>query len=319
MISINKIIAGITIFCTAAMAGNEITSGFEYLRTDFCPRTAATSNAFLSATGDISTLFVNPAGMAFLEQPQYTFNYTNYILDINGGMAGYAQKYGKLGIVSIGLVYMNYGTFDYTDENANSTGETFSANDLALGIGIANHLDEQFTYGVNLKYAFSKIENYNASAIALDFGLMYAAPFQENLNFAVSVQNLGSNFEYYDSHKETLPMSIRIGFSKKLAHLPLEFAASLNDLNVRADNILDRIKRFSVGGEFTLSEMLRLRLGYNNNLHSGFNDISSSKFGGVSGGLGIYWKSFRFDYAYSNFSALGTIHRFGITGSLDQF
>lgn len=298
-------------------ANNNLTSGFEYLRTDFSPRTAGMSHAFTAVTNDVSAMFVNPGGLAFIEQKQFTFNYSNYLLDINGGSAAYAQPLEPLGILSVGLIYMNYGEFQESDENANLVGRTFSANEIALGIGISNHLDQHFSYGLNLKYAFSKIHDYIASALAFDFGLIYTAPFQEDLNIAFSMLNLGSNFEYYAETKESLPLSLRLGFSKKLAHLPLEIAASLNDLNIKSDGFFDRFKRFSIGGEFRLSDLLRLRLGYNNDLHNNFARTSDDKFGGVSGGIGIYWKNMRFDYAYSNFSSLGSIHRFGISGALE--
>jgi hypothetical protein len=296
---------------------DNITSAFEFLRTDFNPRTSAMSNSFLSPTNDVSTMFVNPAGLSYLEQDQYAINYTNHILDINGGMAVYARKFPKYGVLSVGVLYMDYGDFEATDENAKLLGKQFGANDFALGIGIANPLDDQFSYGINLKYAFSKLESYNASAIAFDFGLHWAVPYTDNLSFAVTLMNIGRQFVYYKDTKETLPVDFRIGVSKKLAHLPLEIAASLNELNVETDKSLDLIKRFSIGGEFTLSKKLRVRLGYNNDLHNNFESTDDYRFGGVSAGFGFYFKKYRIDYSYSNYGALGGINRFGFFGSLD--
>jgi hypothetical protein len=91
----------------------------------------------------------------------------------------------------------------------------------------------------------------------------------------------------------------------------------LNELNVVSDKFFDRFKRFAFGGEFTLSERLRFRLGYNNDLHSNVESTNDYRFGGISAGFGLYIKKFRIDYAYSNYGALGGINRFGITGSLD--
>ncbi len=304
---------------SAANANNGLTSGFEFLRTDFSPRTTAMSTAHLGLRGDLNTMFINPAGMAYLKNQQYGFNYTNYLLDISGGFAGYARPVEKLGLLTVGLIYMDYGSFDETNEYAEITGETFSANELALGVGVANRLDKHFVYGVNLKYAFSKISQYNASAVAIDFGLSYSAPFMEDLYFSFVLRNLGYNFEYYNNTEETLPLSLSMGFNKKLAHLPLDIGASVKDLNVQTDPFWERILRFSVGGEFTMSEALRLRLGYDHDVHSGLdleNETTGKKFGGLAGGLGIYWKDYRFDYAYSNYGGLGNVHRFGIRGTL---
>lgn len=310
------LLSGVVLF-----AGNYTTSAFEFMRTDFNPRSAAMGNAFIALRGDISGLQLNPAGLAYLEQRQYFFNGTNYLLDIYGGSAGYAQRFTRLGVIALGINYMDYGNFNETDEYALESGKSFSANDFALTLGLSDKLDEQFSYGVNVKYAFSQIHDYNASAIALDLGLIYAAPFEPDLYVAFSVNNIGSNFEYYGATKEALPLNMRFGVTKKLAHLPLEIGASLNDLNVEADRWSDRLKRFAIGGEFRLSEMLRLRLGYNNDLRSSLEmtttSTNSSKFSGLSGGVGIYWKNFRFDYSFSNFSALGSIHRFGLAGWID--
>ena len=298
-------------------AQDNLTSAFEFLRTDFNPRTAAMSNAFLSPVNDVSAMFVNPAGLSYIEKDQFVISYTNHILDINGGLAAYARKFQKYGVLSAGILYMDYGDFEETDENAQPLGRQFGANDFALAFGIANHLDDKFSYGVNLKYAFSKLADYNASAIALDFGLYWAVPFTDDLSFAVTLTNIGRQFEYFQDTRENLPANLRVGISKKLAHLPLEVAASLNELNVETKDNLELIKRFSLGGEFTLSEKLRVRLGYNNDLHNSIESTNDYRFGGVSAGFGIYFKSFRLDYAYSNYGALGGVSRFGIFGTLD--
>jgi long-subunit fatty acid transport protein len=275
------------------------------------------AGSYITMNNDLNAMFINPAGMANLQQKNYSFNYTNYLLDINGGTAAYNHMLPGIGVLAVGVQYMNYGDFDYTNTEAVATGETFSAHDFALIVGLANHLSQEFSYGVNLKYVFSKIENFSASAVALDFGLIYKAPFVDDLLLALTFRNLGTNFSYYKKTKEQLPQSLRIGGSKKLAHLPLEISLSLNDITQDADTFADFIKRFSLGGEFRMSEMLRLRVGYDYDLQEGLSNETDRKFGGISAGAGINWKSFRFDYAYSNFSVLGNVHRFGISGTIN--
>ncbi len=297
-------------------AGGRLSSGFEFLRTDFSPRTAAMSRSFQTIRGDLSTVFTNPAGMVYSEGRQFAFYYSNYLLDINGGLAGYAQPIKGLGVMTVAVTYFDYGTLDETNEFAEKTGFTFSAYDFALSVGLSDHLDDNFSYGVNLKYAFSKIENYNASAIAADFGLLYKVPFDKNLYFGVTLLNLGTNFEAYAGNKEPLPMSLNVGISKILAHLPLEWSVSLKDLNETRENFWDYFKEFSIGGEFRISESLRLRLGYDNGLNKDLKANNTQKFGGLSLGMGINWTKYRLDYSYSNYGTLGSIHRIGIKGTL---
>ncbi len=301
-------------------AGN--TAGFEFLRTDFSARSAALGSAFLTVRGDLNGLSLNPAGLAFLEDRQFVFNYTNYLIDINGGMAAYSQQVPYLKRAAISVTYMDYGQFDETDQFAVNTGRTFTANDFALAITQADHLDEQFSYGISTRLAYSKIDDYTAAAWLFDFGLIYKATFQSELYFAASLQNLGWQLDSYSESsniKEPMPTSLNVGVSKKLAHLPLEISFRLQKLNQHSENWYDRFKRFSVGGEFRFSDHFHLRLGYNNEQHESLqSDVSTQgKFAGFSAGVGLFVKQFRIDYAFSNFEFLGNVHRFGISGSLN--
>ncbi len=294
------------------------TYGFEFLRTDFSPRMAGMGGAFLTMRGDLNGLSRNPAGLAALTNQQFVFNYANYLLDINGGQASFSTEVPYLKRIAVSVVYMDYGNFEETDQYAVSTGQTFSASDFALALTQAGHLDASFSYGITSKLVYSSIQNYNATALLFDFGLLYKAGFEKDLYFAVTLTNLGWNLDTYAGTKSPLPTSLNVGFSKKLAHLPLEVSAQLYDLNRSSANWYDRFKRFSAGGEFRLSEHLHLRFGYNHEQHQSLQTESASQgnFGGISAGVGLFWKNFRFDYAFTNFEYLGTVHRIGISGKL---
>jgi len=297
------------------LAGNG-TAGFEFLRIDFNPRSSAMAGAFVAMRGDISTVLHNPAGMAYTEERLFNFDYVNYLLDIGGGQAAYSQRIADLGQITGLVTYFNYGSFDETTEFAQKTGNQFSANDVAFGLSYADVLEEMFSYGVTMKYVHSKIDVYTASALAFDFGLLYEAPFEQDLFFGLSVLNVGTSLAAFIATKESLPLSVRLGMSKKLAHLPLEYNIALNDLNVSEDSIWDRLKKFSIGGEFTISELIRLRLGYNNDIHQGLDTGTGAGFSGVALGLGLHFDQYRFDYGFSSFGDLGTTHRFGLSGSI---
>ena len=217
--NMKKIILSIFLLTQLSIADTGLTSGFEFLRTDFNTRTAAMGSSYLTMNGDATALFINPAGLANIQQQNFSFNYLNHILDINGGNAVYNRVFPKIGVLTAGVIYMDYGDFTETDDYAVPTGRTFSAYDFAFVLGLANHLDEQFSYGVSLKYIYSRLEDFSASAVAMDFGLLYRVPFVEDLLLAVTLTNWGTNFSYYEDTKEQLPLRFRVGVSKKLAHL----------------------------------------------------------------------------------------------------
>ena len=297
----------------AAAAGTG-TSGFEFLRTDFSPRSSAMGGAFLALRGDVNGIFQNPAVMAYTAERQFCFNYTNYLLDISGGQAGYTQRLNGHGQISAAILYLNYGSFKETDEFTNASGRSFSAGDLALAVSYADYLEDRFTYGVTLKYIHSKIDTYTASAVGLDLGLIYEAPFSNDLYLGIALLNIGRALSAYVDTRESLPLSLKFGVSKKLAHLPLVYDLSFYDLNRTEAKFLDRLKKFAIGGEFTLSQLFRLRLGYDHDLHQDL-DTPSAKFSGVSLGFGVVWRTYRFDYSFSSYGDLDNAHRFGIQGS----
>jgi hypothetical protein len=293
----------------------EGTSGFEFLRTEYSSRAASMGRAFVAMRGDINGLYHNPSGMAFLNQDQFVVNYTDYLVDFGGGFAAYSHRLSGSGQLSGSVIWMNYGDFDETDEFAQQTGRSYGAYDLAFALSYADILEDYFSYGVTIKYVHSKIDMFTADALAFDFGLMYSAPFDDNLYFGISLLNVGRPLSAFVETKESLPKSLRFGVAKKLEHLPLELNVALNDLNVSESNFWDRLAKFSIGGEFTLSQVIRLRLGYENELHSDLDTGQGSGFAGVSMGFGLHWNDYRFDYGYSSYGDLGGTHRIGIYGS----
>jgi hypothetical protein len=311
-----RLIFVFTFFCSWSVipAANNGTSGFQFLQTDFSPRSSAMAGAFLVLRGDVNGIFQNPALLAYATGRQFCFNYNNYLLDISGGQAGYSQRLLGYGQLSASILYLNYGSFQETDEFATPTGRSFTANDMALAVSYSDYLEERFVYGASIKLIHSKIDSYTASAVALDFGLIYEAPFSPDLYFGAALLNVGKGISAFMHTKEDLPLSLRIGVSKKLAHLPLVYNITLNDLNTAGKSLSDHLKNFSIGGEFTLSSVFRLRLGYDNALHSDL-DTPAAKFTGVSLGFGLIWHSYRFDYSYSSYGDLGNVHRFGIQGT----
>lgn len=308
------ILSLIFIFSQPVISG---TSGYAFLQTDYSPRSSAMGGAFFAMRGDLNGLSHNPAGLAYLDENQFVVNYADYLLDIVGGFAGYTRRIDNWGQLSAAIIYLNYGEFDETDQYAEKTGRTYGAADLAFAVSLSNYLEDRFTYGITAKYIHSSIDNYSASAAALDFGLIYDAPFEQDLFIGLSVLNLGTTLDGYVNYKDNLPFNIKLGFSKKLAHLPLELNAGINRLNEHENDFLEYFKKFSLGGEFTLSDALRLRLGYDNALHYDLETTSSSSgFAGASAGLGFIINQFRVDYAVSSIGDLGSVHRFGFSGAL---
>ncbi|MBN1633281.1 MAG: type IX secretion system protein PorQ [Ignavibacteria bacterium] len=286
-------------------------STYNFLKLDVDARSASLAGSFISAENDVNILFYNPAGIATLEKSQISAGFFKYLLDINSGNAAYAMKYKDYGYFSAGIRYINYGSFDKYDENFNNTG-TFSANDIALSLGYANGYDGKLFYGANAKLIYSNIDEFTSTGLAVDLGLMYKL-VDYNANFGISLLNLGTQMSSYMDTKEKLPLELRIGSSVKLEYLPLNFSFSFNNIVEDTDEIINRFKNFSLGGEFTLSDYLNLRLGYNNQNRQNLKTGSSIGIGGFSAGIGFRYEDKYFvDYGFNSMGKIGATHRINL-------
>ncbi len=288
---------------------------FVFLLNDYSPRGSALAGNLVAFRGDVHTFFYNPAGINGIEGKEWSAAYVDHLLDFQGGMAVFSMMVPRVGRMAFHLVYFNYGTFQETDLFGEYTGRTFSASEMALGATLANTLGGNFEYGVTVKFIYSSLEHYTASALAVDGGLLYTAPFMEGLRMGISLSNLGIILNHYTDAQETMPFLMRVGVAKRLAHLPLTVSLAINDLTRATDGPAWKVlQRFSVGGEFDVNTNIRFRLGYQNDVNISTRPLSGRNFAGISAGVGILWRTFRFDYSYVSYGDLGSMNRLGITG-----
>jgi hypothetical protein len=287
---------------------------FNFLRLDQSPRAAALAGSFVANNDDPNVMFYNPAGINYLQARPVSFSFVKHLLDINSASIAYSQEIKDIGRFAAGIQYINYGSFQGADEFGTKTTK-FGAGELAAIIGYGNQLDKNFYYGVNLKFIFSSIEKRSSIAFATDIGLHYSIPSQR-WNFGFSILNLGTQVTQYYSTKENLPLDVRIGFSKTLAHVPFTFFASLNKLNEDYDKFSDRFKQFTVGGEFKMSKVVKLRFGYDNEKRKELKVGSTAGLAGFNIGIGIFVKNYNVDYAFSSMGDIGALHRIGISTAL---
>ncbi len=285
---------------------------YDFLRVDPSARASSLAGAFETYTDDPNIIFYNPAGLSTIEGKRVSASFGKYLLDINFGTASYNMKFKDIGWFGFGVKYFNYGKFNYTDENGTETGGTFGANDLMISLGYSNYLYDVLNYGVNVKYIYSNIAEYSSSALGFDFGLLYMVP-GENLNLALSINNVGTQLNSYLDTKEKLPLDLRFGISKKLEHLPLNLSVSFSNLNGKKDKFIQHFKALSIGGEFTLSDNILARIGYSNEKRQDLKLGTSLGIAGFSAGVGIkILDRYSFDYSLNSLGKVGSTHRFNL-------
>ena len=195
-------------------------SGFPVLQLDASARTAALGGASSALLESNSTaLFSNPALLSPSAHKSLSFSYLNHLSDINAGWLSYARNVDSLGTLAVGVRYVSFGSFDETDERGEKIG-TFGASDVALTVGGARTWRTNWRVGVGVNLMRSSIASNAATAASLDGGLVFAKPGSLS-SFSASAHNLGLVFSSIGQRSDSLPLDLRLGFTHKLAHLPL--------------------------------------------------------------------------------------------------
>lgn len=233
-----------------------------------------------------------------------------HLLDINLGYGVYTLKLKNFGNLGIGFIYINYGNFNQMDRYGNQLG-SFSAGEIAIIFGFSKEY-EKLKYGVSSKLIYSSIAGARSIGVAIDVGGTYI--FEEkNLNISLTLSNIGTQLNSYISIKENLPFEIKLAISKKLEHLPLLLNIGLNKINEPTQKVQDKIRNFTIGGEFNISENIDLRFGYNNERRREMKITPTLDLTGFSFGFGLKFKNYRLDYSLISLGRIASLHQIGLT------
>lgn len=302
------VLIGITgfLFIQTLYAGGQ--SVFSFIRNDASARFAGIGGSAVALRHDPSLIFYNPAGIYGMPSSQISLSYFRHIVDINTGFLSYSHEFKDYGWFGAGIAYVDYGTQLHVDPLENVLGE-FSASDLALVMSYANSFfDENFSFGMNTKFFYSSLTpEHTSTGIAFDLGIQYYIPDQD-LTFGASLLNLGRQITPYEETRESLPTDLKIGISKGLEHLPLVLSVNFHHLNQDTGETLDLLRGFTVGGEFTVTDAVRFRIGYRNEMRQDLKIGSAIGLAGFAAGFGVHLQSYKFDYGFTSLGKIGAMH-----------
>ena len=292
----------------ADINSNAGTTAYSFLKIGVGARAIAMGGAFVGLADDQSALYFNPAGLTQISSRSFTTSYNNYLTDIQSGFIGYIHPYDENTRLGLSINYFNYGSFDKMDEDGVNLG-TFGAADFALIATYARKVSPLISLGVNAKLILEKIDTYTSDALALDVGVFYKSEVK-NIQLGAVIQNLGYQLKGFTSgHKESLPIQVKLGVSHYVRGLPLLVA-------IDGVKPFDNDIYFNVGGELLSLKPIYLRAGWSSFGKNYKTGSDKDNLAGFSFGLGINWKLYKFDYAYSSYADLGGVHQISISGDL---
>lgn len=304
----------------------EYSSSFNAVRMPVSSHVAALGGQQISLIEDDPTVgWANPALYANAGDMSLGLNFMTYHSGSSWMGAHFTKAFGERHTMAAGIQYMNYGTFDETDETGNDVG-TFKAKDIVVGVGYSYLLTDRWTGGANLKFIYSGLAEYSSVALAVDLGLNY---YDEDNDMSVSVatQHIGTQFKAYDGGVRThLPFTLALGFSKGMAHLPVRFHVTFTDVTrwkssyyAMPDDETDDdgtrkekvsfskklLNHFVLGVDVLPTENIYLSLGYNFRRANELKASGSSHWAGISAGGGVMIKRFKFGASFARYHQAG--------------
>ncbi|WP_372775922.1 type IX secretion system protein PorQ [Mangrovibacterium sp.] len=318
-----------------AQIGGEST--YEFLNLTNSARMAALggNQIALNDSTDLNMAYHNPALLNTEMTGSVLMNYVNYIADVNYGYAAYALNTKKIGPISFGIHYINYGDFIKADETGQKEG-TFQAAEYALLASWSKRI-KSVRVGATVKPILSAFESYQSVGIAVDLGAAYTST-DGLMTLGLVVRNIGTQITtYYENgDRESTPTDLQLGFSQRLAHAPFRISATLQHLQrwqlaqdeevddgfettIEKDSFTKAFMRHVVlGVELLPSENFNVRAGYNFQRRQElmFEDKKSTV--GFSWGFGFRIKRFRFDYGSTRYHLSSSSNHFSIAFQLNN-
>ena len=223
----------------------------------------------------------------------------------------YVFERTKYGVFAANVVYTNFGSFDYYNEDGQKLPGSFTGNMVSISGSFATEIEDRLHGGVSAKLIFNQLEEMSGFAVAIDAGLLYKLD-DNRTNFGLSILNAGTELKRFSpSEKADVPLDVRIGFNHRLRGLPLNLNAGFNHL-ATGDNFGERFAYINIGGELYFGDYVQVRLGFDNYVRKNFAIPQNRGLTGLSAGVGIVTDWFNFDYAISSVASNLYLHRFGV-------
>jgi len=242
--------------------------------------------AFVAIADDATSLWWNPAGMAFVDR-SVDFMHTQLVPDLASDVffdyLGVLYEIKGFAVIGANLQYLSYGEWEATSQTGEALG-TAKSYEFVPTVGGALKITDDIAIGMNLKFiyvslapAWATVEEIDGigHSVGLDLGALWKVPEFSVVGFAVSrlrlgacFSNLGPSLTYSNRDQAApLPRNFRLG----MAYTPVKnetgevtIVADVNKSLVEygSDEDYNRSNTYHAGAEFVYANLLIVRGGY---------------------------------------------------------
>ena len=299
-------------------------AGFKFMDVEIGARAAGMGEAFSLVGDNAEAIFYNPAGIAQVEKKfDLSVSDVEWIAETKVYAVGLVANLGNFGNLGFSALSTDFGDVIGTiidpsvPEGYSETGNLDLAA-YAAGITYARRLTNKFMIGGNVRYAYEHlgetvfaadtsrdstwIEENSTNTIVYDIGTIFYPGFK-SLRIGMSIVNFSPavSYEFEEGRNNSfeLPLTFKIGGAMDVLDLLGEHPDYSLLVDIELVHPRDYTKRYHVGAELGLMNILKLRAGYK----FGYDEETF----GV--GAGIYMDNVRLDYAYTDFGRFDFVNR----------
>ena len=315
---------------------------FSFINSESSPRIEAMGGCLIAVfDNDLSLAQTTPSLLNTQMNNEIVFSFTDYFSDIHLLGFSYAKEVKNIGVLSIGIKAINYGSFDLNDEVGNTNG-TFSAHDQVFTFGVGKQLNDKFSMGVNLNLLNSQYESYHSFAVSTNIATTYYNT-SKSFTSTLLLKNIGRQLSSYANEKENLPFEMQFAIGKELSHLPFRYQLTYHHLNnfdikspyklssqtnietgeleIKKESIAKTaLRHLIIGGELNpFRKSLFIRGGFNFQRRFDMSLSTYPALVGFSWGVGFKVSKFRLDYSRASYHLSASPNNFSIATNLSTF
>ncbi len=286
----------------------------QFLKIGVGGRASAMGDAFVAVANDVSSLYWNPAGLSQFSENQIIFSHNQWVVDIFHEFLGVVYHMDETNSFGVSVISLNTDDMPVTTEFApNGTGEFFGFKDIAVSFSYSRKMTDKFSFGGTVRYVEETLDKLKMRGVMIDLGTYYWTGLGTT-RFAVAMTNFGNQLaptgelvlfggeKVNDFQSFAPPTLFRIGF----AFEPYQDEQNRLTASIQLNHPNDNSENVSTGIEYSWKDIFYIRGGYKINVE----EQDYSLGAGVNVPIDI--ADFSFDYSFTNFTRLGSAHRFSI-------
>lgn len=323
------------------------TSAAQFLKFGVGGRAMALGGTHTALSGEVSSLYWNPAGIASIQRSSFYASYMDYFVGISHNFIGFVQPIDMESSFGLSVIYLDSGEMEVTTvDQPDGTGTYYDVTNLAIGLTYAKYITDRFMGGLTLKYIQEGIWREKAQTVAFDLGSILDTGLL-GIRLGMSLSNYGGNMKLsgpdltldadrfeentgdrsvttnMETEEWALPLIYRVGLSTDLVGIGGQFAESADSrltFLFDASDPNDAELRPNMGLEYQWKNMFSLRGGghvrYADEWDSAENQTQWSSHIFLSFGAGFNWETdwgiLQFDFATMDYDLLGWVQHYSI-------